>query len=631
MPKERPPQVVAVEALGTAWTVHSLYPDPEAQPAFRRAVEALIEVVESDMAIEIEGARFLFDGADIETEREGAERLARRCFVHHVESIRFESAPTAIDVAKFFGSLAKEEDAVRAAGGIGAALRRSGVASMSVVQRTQLRTVTEDTTVDRNERVQSVIEHGADPKEFAAALIEKAGGDPELLAEMFLDEYQQTLELVSDDDYQGREEVVKAFVEAFFHIPEPANLAVFARFLDQRESDDERAFLDQFAGNELARLAPRLDPQGLALLLDYARVSTDQADGRPEELLELLQTTDAVQAAREVAAVSVHERLRDLAGSEVSKAAYLEALRAGFPNPQHFFYHALEVFRGLLHAEDRDDRFRRLMRIWIGKVGTAVRRGQYRRAELWLRAVLDASTFPERRRPEIDEALAQISSSEIMSAVVQKAAEGGDAAPAVRLLTALGTGAVNVLVDLLAEEQDAARRRMLVDILSDVARSDPAPLTARLNDSRWYLVRNIVIVLRHTGDRNAIRLMRPVLSYSDHRVRLEALRGLAMLGDEADPFFETALGDDHASVRQTAIALLGTHATETAERLLVAALDRRNLDLSEKERVVELLAERTGPMARAALEELAARRFSFSATTRVLRRRARGALKGSPA
>ena len=629
MQVERRPQVVAVEALGTAWTVHSLYPDPETQPAFRRAVETLREVVEPDMTIEVEGPHFLSEGDEVETEREGAERLARRCYVHHIESIRFEDSPGALDIARLFGSLAKEEESVRASGGVAAALRRDGVASISVVQRSQLRTLVEEEVVDRDDRVQSVIDRGSDPKEFAAALVEEAGGDPEKLAELFFEEYQATLELVDDDDYQGREEVVKAFVETFFHLPTPASMAVFTRFLNRQESDSERAFLDQFAGNELARLAPSLDPAGLALLLDYARVSTDRVDGRPEELLELIQTTDAVQAAREVAAVSVHERLRDLAGSGVDESSFVEALQSEFPNPQHFFYHALEVFRGLLFAEDRDDRFRRLMRIWIGKVGTAVRRGQYRRAELWLRAVMDASTFADHRRPEVEEALAQISSSEIMSAVVQTATEGGEAGPAVRLLKALGTSAVNVLVEILAEEQDAARRRMLVDMLSEVATDDPDPLTARLSDPRWYLVRNIVIVLRHTGDRDAIRAMRPVLSYGDHRVRLEALRGLAMLGDEAVPFFETALGDDHPSIRQTAIALLGTQESDAAERLLVAALDRRSLDLAEKQRVVDLLSERSSPKTRAALEQLAAKRFGFSVSTRTLRRSARDALKGS--
>jgi hypothetical protein len=629
MPKERRPQVVAVEALGTAWTVHSLYPDPETQPAFRRAVEALREVVDPDMVIDVEGQRFLSGGYEIESEREGTERLARRCFIHHIESIRFDDAPSEIDVAKLFATLTKEEESVRASGGVPAALRRDGVASMSVVQRAQLRTIAPDKTVDRDGRVQSVIERGSDPEAFAAALMEEAEGDPERLADLFLEEYQATLALVGDEDYQGREEVVKAFVETFFHFPDPANIAVFGRFLGQRESEAERAFLDQFAGNELARLAPQLDPQGLALLLDYARVSTDKADGRPEELLELLQTADAVQTAREVAALSVHERLRDLAGGPIEVTDSLGALREEFPNPQHFFYHALEVFRGLLYAEDRDDRFRRLMRIWVGKVGTAVRRGQYRRSELWLRAVLDASTFAEHRTAEVEEALAQISSSEVMSTVVQKATEGGEAAPAVQLLKALGTSAVNVLVDLLAEEQDAARRRMLVDILSDVARVDPAPLTARLNDSRWYLVRNIVIVLRHTGDREAIRMIRPVLSYSDHRVRLEALRGVAMLGDESVPFFETALGDDHPSVRQTAIALLGTQVSASSERLLVGALERRSLDLAEKQRVVELLAERHSSTARDALEQLARKRFTFSSSTRMLRRLARDALKGS--
>ena len=144
-------------------------------------------------------------------------------------------------------------------------------------------------------------------------------------------------------------------------------------------------------------------------------------------------------------------------------------------------------------------------------------------------------------------------------------------------------------------------------------------------------MRNIVIVLRHTGDREAIRLMRPVLSYSDHRVRLEALRALAMLGDEAIPFFETALGDDHPTVRQTSIALLGAQGSTPAERLLVGALERRSLDLSEKQRIVEMLADRPGSSAQEALEELARKRFSFSSATRILRRAAKDALKGTQA
>ena len=200
MQDERRPQVVAVEALGTAWTVHSLYPDPETQPAFRRAIETLREVVEPDMTIEVEGPHFLSDGDEVETEREGAERLARRCYVHHVESIRFEDSPGALDIAKLFGSLAKEEESVRASGGVAAALRRDGVASISVLQRSQLRTLVEDEVVDRDDRVQSVIDRGSDPKEFAAALVEEAGGDPDKLADLFFDEYQATLELVSDDD-----------------------------------------------------------------------------------------------------------------------------------------------------------------------------------------------------------------------------------------------------------------------------------------------------------------------------------------------------------------------------------------------------------------------------------------------
>ena len=53
------------------------------------------------------------------------------------------------------------------------------------------------------------------------------------------------------------------------------------------------------------------------------------------------------------------------------------------------------------------------------------------------------------------------------------------------------------------------------------------------------------------------------------------------------------------------------------------------VDLSEKQRIVEMLADRSGPTARAGLEELARKRFSFSSATRILRRAAKDALKGT--
>ncbi|MDH3193430.1 MAG: hypothetical protein OEM40_03830, partial [Acidimicrobiia bacterium] len=63
-----------VEALGTAWTVFSLYPDPESQPAFRRAVELLQEASGDGAHLDLDSSGFSYAGEPVITDREGAER-----------------------------------------------------------------------------------------------------------------------------------------------------------------------------------------------------------------------------------------------------------------------------------------------------------------------------------------------------------------------------------------------------------------------------------------------------------------------------------------------------------------------------------------------------------------------------
>lgn len=619
-----------VEALGAAWTVYSLYPDPESQPAFRRAVEGLQAATASQVQLEIDVSGFRHDGQPVEVDREGSERFAKRCYLHRLESISLLTAPTAFDVSRLFGLLARDENLGAASGGIEAALRRDGVTALAVVQRAMLRVVGEDEVPDRDQRVQGVLDDGLDPEAFANQLWDEAGGDRERLAELFTERYRETLSIVDDEDVYGREGVVQAFVEAFFHFDEPAQVGIFEVFLGSEVGHD-RVFLDQFAGHELAKLAPRLDSQGLALLLDYARVATDQADGRPRELLGILRNPQAMQSVREVAAAKVQERLGDLNKAAEEGLAFLAIVRDQFPDPQRYFYDSLEVFRGLLAVEARDDRFARLMRIWRGKVSNAARRQQFRRAELWLRAVTAHPTYPPERHGEVEEALGQIASPDVMAAVVEASTAAGSLGPdatdpAVRLLRALGPRAVNGLVDLLAEEQDRARRRVLIDVLSQVAVNDRAAIVSRLSDDRWYVVRNLLTILRQSGPVVGDPGYLQTLRHTDSRVRVEAIRALAGGGDAALPHLASALDDGDEKVRQAAAAVATTYRTPGGVKLLEEGLEAR-LDVADKRRLMDALVDIGTPSALAPVESLAKKRFVFGAAARQLRDAARDALE----
>ena len=120
----------AVDALGTAWTVFNLYPDPADQPAFRRAVEHLQAAASPALRLEIDASGFVHNAEPLAHDREGATRLASQCFLHRVLSVSVEGDVSAEDVARFFGLLSQPE--LAEAGDLGIALLRDGVDSVRV-------------------------------------------------------------------------------------------------------------------------------------------------------------------------------------------------------------------------------------------------------------------------------------------------------------------------------------------------------------------------------------------------------------------------------------------------------------------------------------------------------------------
>ena len=618
---------LVVEALSAAWTVYNLYPDPMSQGAFQRVADSLRQAVgDQGLSLEVGPSGFLVEGEDLHVERDAAERLVKQCFVHNMEVLSFSAKPSDGDIVTFLGTLSKDEESLRGEGGIGAILSKQGIASIAVVARSLLNSFGEPTeTVERDPGLQVALTEGANPEQFARSLLEEAGGDRERLGTIFHDRYQELYRTVDEGDVVGRESLVTAFVDAFFFFDERAQVAVLGAFLTGQEDAVDRVFLDQFAGNELAVLAPQLDSHGFSLLLDYARIATDQIDKRPEELLGLLESPEPVRSAHELVTSRVQERLADLEGQLPQRQA-LESLTSQFPDPSKFFYETLDTFRGLLAVEDRDDRFRRLIRVLTGKISGSVRRDRFRRAELWLRAALDHPTYNADRAVEVQEAIAEAGAPDVLEILVGKLADDDDVEPAKRLLAILAPRHIDALIDMMASEEDRARRRTLLDVLGRESARDPRPVIERLTDERWFVVRNLVIVLGRSANPECVPAVRELMKHADHRVRVETLRSLSGLDGGSVEYLEAALGDSHESVRQAAIAMLGVRGSAESDSLLIQALWSANLDTAEKERVVRVLGERPSSDARHALDALAKKKFTLSAKTRQLRSAARDAL-----
>lgn len=617
-----------VEALSAAWTVFNLYPNPTSQGAFHRVADSLRQAVgDQDLSMEVGPTGFLVEGEEIQVTRGAADRLVKQCFVHNLEVLAFSGKPSDSDIVAFLDVLSKDEEDLRGEGGIGAILTKQGITDIAVVTRSLLSTLGEPVeTIERDTAVQAAMTAGTNPEQFARSLMEEAGGDLEQLGTIFHDRYRDLYARVEQSDVVGRESVVTTFVDAFFFFDERPQVAVLGEFLTGQEDQVDRVFLDQFAGNELALLAPQLDSHGFSLLLDYARIATDQIDKRPEDLLGLLESPEPVRSARELVATRVQDRLADLEGQLPQRAAF-SSLRTQFPDPSRYFYETLDTFRGLLAVEERDDRFRRLMRVLTGKISGSIRRGHFRRAELWLRAAVDHPTYTADRAEEVTEAIAQAGAPDVLEALVGRLAEDdGETEPAKRLLAILAPSQINTLVDMMASEEDRARRRILLDVLGRESARDPRPIVERLDDERWFVVRNLAVVLGRSANPECLPAVRGLLAHPDHRVRVETLRSLAALDQGSVDYFGEALSDPHEGVRQAAIAMLGVRGSSEADSLLIGALWSPDLDTAEKERVVRVLGERPSGDARQAIEALAKKRFTLSAKVRQLRTAAREVL-----
>jgi hypothetical protein len=191
--------------------------------------------------------------------------------------------------------------------------------------------------------------------------------------------------------------------------------------------------------------------------------------------------------------------------------------------------------------------------------------------------------------------------------------------------------AIQEFIALLAEERDRQVRARMCQVLAKVGPSIVPILVEWVEDPRWYLVRNVVHILGKIGDETAFSPVVTLLSHSHARVRIEAVRALALIApDRAAASLVTVSGDSDPEVRLEAVHALGALRREEAVAILrdVAAGASEDLvDTPLRQEAIESLAAIGTPVAREALESLTRRRlWPWQRVERRLRQAAASAL-----
>ena len=188
---------------------------------------------------------------------------------------------------------------------------------------------------------------------------------------------------------------------------------------------------------------------------------------------------------------------------------------------------------------------------------------------------------------------------------------------AVRALAlSLGRENVGALCELLGKVEKREMRKALVEGLVEVTRDFPEDFFPFLEDSRWYLVRNIAHILQMIGTERAGRALKVLAEHRDARVRREAMLHFVESGDRAAvPTLIKFLRDDVGTLRVSAVKALGRITDSLALpalRAIVEASDFKDRELPEREAFYEALGALDSEGMVPPLSEMLMKRHPFS-------------------
>jgi hypothetical protein len=129
--------------------------------------------------------------------------------------------------------------------------------------------------------------------------------------------------------------------------------------------------------------------------------------------------------------------------------------------------------------------------------------------------------------------------------------------------------AIEPLCHMVADCEEREARYVLCRALSIIANKEPERIRRHMSDPRWYVVRNMVLILGMIGTPAVIPILKTVASHPESRVRKEVARWLGRIGGESGLSVLSDLSNDEQKpVRLAAIASIREIASSKSRRSL---------------------------------------------------------------
>jgi hypothetical protein len=217
------------------------------------------------------------------------------------------------------------------------------------------------------------------------------------------------------------------------------------------------------------------------------------------------------------------------------------------------------------------------------------------------RDLAESPSTPENIRKQMNILLSSVNSEESVKSVGEIFDSDADIDESLlnEYIGFLDRNAIIPLMTILGELESIHGRKVVINILILLGKKDIQTIAKGLRDPRWYVVRNIIYILRHIGDKKAVEYLLNTAKHDDERVRKEAIKALGELRSPlALQTLRECLNDIELSIRKSAARALGSIGSETAKRVIlerISTKDFRDRDFDEKKDFYEVLTHWNDP------------------------------------
>ena len=607
--------VALLRRLWLGLSTYRLYPEAPESHGFPEATGRIATAAREALAggpvdVEIRGDHFVFAG-DALANDPNLRRLALVCFERRVERLTLVDVPDTAELEQLFGVLITPPAALDDAGGAERVLADAEVVSLRLSSIGPGGVEGSDHAAGGEAKDGTVVPAAPTPDVEVLAsrlLIDDLRGSPSVQAEMLLDRLR---EVFADSALTGEPlmELHAATHEMLTELPDPLRRSLVELLVD-RVTDDPLAgrLIGTMNSAHLARALVDLGQEGAREPIELAR-SLAAAGVREVDVVDLTRALEAghedvgtiiaglaelgmdVDEGRALTGASIVDVLsgylvstegEDLRSIREAADAGGGALRAA----------QIRSFADYLSLESDLERAGEALGVWAEEMRRALRSGDEHEVASHLQPIKEALLDGDEGRVALYAASVRMALDQETIIELVTAEAGVEHPHLAALLEPFGDEGVDALMDLLADEEDRARRSRLLGALRRVVRGRSGPVVTRLSDERWFVVRNAVLLLANTEDHSVLPALARVARHPVPQVRREVPDAMgAAGGDDAVPFLVgIGLGAD-PELRRRAVAVLGRLRGVTASEGL-AEVARVAGDRTVRIEALDRLAER---------------------------------------